>query len=263
VRDRYGRVEYEKTGNGSTAPTVHHILDAGGLETQTDVYASADADLPTPSGAVQSTKRYFDRVGQLDSLIGPGTRTGSKTARKQSYLRDRTGTPVYEFPGNGSYIGRTVDWQGRVTMMDQSYVDPTRSMDGERFAQAGDSTAYASFFLKSGSQLSNGQLYQYVYDSKGRRTMMFGRENFLGPLTDRRWGYTPSGAVIVDTLRFQDGATVSRLYEYNRRGQRVKARSGARSRRAASPRQRTAWSTSTIRRRRGSTRWWATPPARC
>jgi hypothetical protein len=46
-----------------------------------------------------------------------------------------------------------------------------------------------------------------------------------GQQTDRRWGYTRAGSLIADTLIFQDGATVIRRYEYNRRGQRTAARS--------------------------------------
>lgn len=165
-------------------------------------------------------------MGQLDSLVGPGPRTSSdKTARKQSFVRDRFGVPVYEFPGNGSYVGRVTDWRGRVKGLEQSYVDPTRSMDGEHFAAPADSAAYAGFFLTMGRHLSAGQSYQNFYDSKGRRIEQVGRDHFHVPQTDRRWGYTRGGALIADTLLFQDGATVIRRYEYNRRGQRTAARS--------------------------------------
>jgi YD repeat-containing protein len=105
------------------------------------------------------------------------------------------------------------------------YVDPTRSLDGERFALPADSAAYAGFRLTIGPNLSAGQVHRFIYDSKGRRTEQVSTDNYRGQVADRRWGYSRAGALVGDTLLFQDGATVARTYDYNRRGQRIAARS--------------------------------------
>ncbi|HET6579892.1 MAG TPA: hypothetical protein VFG66_16345, partial [Gemmatimonadales bacterium] len=226
LRDRSGRVTHQRTGHGSTSPVTRTIHDPGGLVIQTDVYAAPPDDLTTPSDSVQSTRRSFNQAGELDSLVGPGPRTPTnRWARKQSWQRDRFGVPTFEYPGNGSYVARATDWQGRVKSLEVGYVDPTRSLDGERFALPADSTAYAGFFLTIGPNLSMGQVHRFIYDSKGRRTEQVSTDNYRGQVADRRWGYSRAGALVGDTLLFQDGATVARTYDYNRRGQRIAARS--------------------------------------
>ena len=226
LRDRSGRVTHQRTGHGSTSPVTRTIYDPGGLAIQTDVYAAPPDDLTTPSDSVQSTRRSFNQAGELDSLVGPGPRTPTtRWARKQSWQRDRFGVPMFEYPGNGSYVARATDWQGRVKSLEVGYVDPTRSLDGERFALPADSAAYAGFFLTIGPNLSAGQVHRFIYDSKGRRTEQVSTENYRGQVADRRWGYSRAGALVGDTLLFQDGATVARTYDYNRRGQRIAARS--------------------------------------
>ena len=229
-RDLSGRVTHQRSGTSGTSPTVRTIYDAGGLVTQTDVYAALPGDIVTPSGTVQSTPNYFDLLGQLDSTIVPGPReAGNKAARIQSFLRDRNGVPNYEFPGNGTYIARIADWRGRTVQADYSTVDYTRSVDGERFADASTLSLYQGLSLSVGPHLSAGQVYAYYFDNKGRPISTMGRDLYLGGsyLTQRAMGYSRTGAILGDTLKVSDSAAVMyRNYQYNRRGQRTQASDG-------------------------------------
>jgi hypothetical protein len=129
--------------------------------------------LATQSTAPQSTQVHYDRLGQLDSTVSPGVRPA---ARKQAYVRDRWGNPISEYPGNGTFIGRTYDWQGRLSSTYHHLVDPSRSVDGEVFADAATKTVYNSFGLTMGPGLSTGQRYWRKYDNQDREVGASGQD---------------------------------------------------------------------------------------
>lgn len=220
-RDLSGRTLFQKTGSGPTAPTVATVYDPGDLVTRTDVYSSPDNALATQSTPPQSTRFYYDRLGQLDSTVSPGVRPA---ARKQAYVRDRWGNPITEYTGNGTFIGRSYDWQGRLSATYHHLVDPSRSTDGEPFADAATKAVYNSFGLTMGPSLSTGQRYWRKYDNRGREVAASGQDLFRGDsLYARRRAYSRTGALTADSLFFTDGLRIIRRYTYNRRGQRAEA----------------------------------------
>jgi RHS repeat-associated protein len=178
-----------------------------------------------PQDSIQKTRNYYDRSGALDSLIGPGARSGSgHVARKQSWLRDVGGLPVYSFSGNGSLTGVVYDWQGRPSTRYISHVG-AMAADGERFADPATESAYDSLQLSVGPQLSAGQRLEYYYNNRGQVELSATHDEFLGDMAIvHRYGYSPSGQLTGDTLEFSDGAKVERYYKYNRLGQRVEVR---------------------------------------
>ncbi len=228
VRDRLGRVLASKTGTGTLAPTTRVYYGHGGLVDSTHVYASADATLLlslAPQDSIQKTRSYYDRAGSVDSLIGPGARSGSgHIARKQSWLHDVGGLPVYAFPGNGSFTATIHDWQGRPSIRYMSHVGVMEA-DGERFADPATEAAYDSLQLSVGPQLSAGQRLEYYYNNRGQVELSATHDEFLGDMAIvHRYGYSPSGALTGDTLEFSDGARVERYFQYNRLGQRLEVR---------------------------------------
>ena len=226
--DQLGRVLKAKTGVQSNinAPTTETFHARGGLVDSVRVYGSDEVD-GTPATAVQTTRYWHDRVGQLDSTVTPGSRQVEPKARRQSFIRDRFGTPVYEFPGNGSFVGRVSDWNGRVATMVYSQVDPAYSIDGEKFGEPAADSVYRSFALRMGLTLSAGQSFSFDYDNKGRVISERGRQIAVDGMNDSAYvryrKYSRIGAVVLDSLVFADGATVTRRFTYNRRGQRLLA----------------------------------------
>jgi RHS repeat-associated protein len=226
--DLSGRVVRSKVGavTSLTAPTTETYYNRGGLVDSVRVFAASEMD-GGPVGAVQTTRYFYDRLGQLDSTITPGSRQVEPKARRRSFWRDRWGNPMWEFSGNGSFIGRVSDWQGRPAVTLLSQVDPAQSMDGEQFAEPAADSVYRSFALRQGLTLSAGQTFSFEYDNKGRVISERGRQLAVDGMHDssfvRRRGYSRVGALIADTLRFADGATIARRYSYNRRGQRTSA----------------------------------------
>ena len=224
LRDRLGRVLAAKTGTGSNAPTTRTFYGTGGLVDSVWVYGSPDAELLTAlDTTVQTTRTFYDIRGFADSVVGPGSRatTGINRARKQSWLRDPYGHPVYSFPGNGSYTGIEYDWQGRPTKSYLSDVGSGLSVDGERFAEPGVRTTWDSL-PHGGGQVSAGQRTAFYYDAKGALIDETMSDEYLGTnLLLRHHGYSAVGQLTGDTLVFKDGATVTRTLTYNRRGQRT------------------------------------------
>jgi RHS repeat-associated protein len=222
IYDRLGRVVYQKTGTGPLAPTVHTMYGPGGLVDSTRVYASGNSelDLPVNPAQVQVTRTFYDALGRVDSLLHPGIRPQS---RRQSYVRGPSGTPVLEFIGNGSYIGRITDWAGRVEEMVYGRVDRMMQTDGEAFADSATLEKYDSLGLTPGKTLSTGQTYEFRYDNLGRVVESKHRDLYLPVhvFSRRRYVYNRRGAIISDTLQLGHGATVARRYEYNKRGQRT------------------------------------------
>ena len=226
VNDRLGRVLASKTGTGSLAPTTRIFYGHGGLVDSTHIYASADNTLLVPQGGdIQKTRNFYDRAGALDSLIGPGARSGGgHIARKQSWLHDAGGLPVYAFPGNGSFTATIHDWQGRPSIRYISHVG-LMAADGERFADPATEAAYDSLQFSVGPKLSAGQRLEYYYNNRGQVELSAAHDEFLGDMAIvHRYGYSPSGALTGDTLEFSDGAKVERYFTYNRLGQRLQVR---------------------------------------
>ncbi|HZH40405.1 MAG TPA: hypothetical protein VFD85_05320, partial [Gemmatimonadales bacterium] len=214
--DLSGRVRDTKTGLGSSVPTTRTFFNHGGLPDSVKVYASGDnfaaGNDTTPLGSPtpQNTRYYYDRLGFVDSSFTPG-------GRHLHYLRDRLGNPIWEYPGNGTYIVRVYDWMGRVTAETQSQVDPSYSVDGLAFADATTKSVYQAQRFQVGLTLSGPVWHAFTYGNRG----------WLGELDDtvshRSTAYDAAGGIISDQVHFTDGATVRRTYQYNKRGQRTLA----------------------------------------
>ena len=196
--DSLGRVKYQKTGTGLTAPTTRNHYGKDGVLDSVSVYSSTDAALATPSGTVQVTRNFYDNLGRLDSTIAPGSRSPVKAARKQSFVRDRFGVPLLEYPGNGTFIGRLTDWQGRIQYVFHNYVASNVSLDGERFASDTAKTVYDTLRLASGRHLSPGQMYTFGYDEKGRLIRDEGTDLFSGKLYLRTKSWSRTGQLVTE-----------------------------------------------------------------
>jgi RHS repeat-associated protein len=220
--DLSGRVVKTRTGpNASTTtPTVANFYGRGGVLDSTEVYNSAGIDA-VATGTIQTTKNYFDRLAQLDSTLTPGT---AQTRRNHHVLRDRYGSPVLDYPGNGTYVGRVTDWQGRATSIALSQVYPGYSVDGQPFADATTNSTYLSYGMSAGPTLSAGQGYTLTYDERGRVIGEQGVQVAQPGTTfySRSRSFSRVGAVTGETLTYGDGLTVMRGFQYNRRGQRLK-----------------------------------------
>jgi RHS repeat-associated protein len=220
--DLSGRVIRTRTGpNASTTtPTVANFYGRGGILDSTQIYSSPGIDAAA-SGTIQTTKNYFDRVGQVDSTLTPGT---AQTRRNHHVVRDRWGNPMWDYPGNGAYVVRVPDWQGRASSIALSQVSPSYSTDGQPFADAVTDSVYLSFGLRMGTSLSGGQGYWLDYDNKGRVFHERGDQVFwtVSPFYERQRTFSRANAPISDVLTYGDGLIVKRDFEYNRRGQRTK-----------------------------------------
>ncbi len=218
--DQSGRVIRTKTGTGTSAPTTWTFYAPGGLVDSVRVFGSNDgfeagADSVAVT-AIQTTRTFYNRLGWVDS-------TKTSGGRRVRYIRDRLGQPIIENTGIGAYLSRSWDWQGRLLAEYQSQVGPFYSSNGDDFAEARAESTYASYNLSWPNTLSSGQVHKFDYDNRGRRTLTWTRDYGLGGdwLVDRTYVYNRPGAVVGETLRFADGATVTRTYQYNRRGQRT------------------------------------------
>jgi RHS repeat-associated protein len=216
--DQSGRVVRAKAGSGATAPTVATFFNAGGLVDSNRVYQSSDAELISVLDSVRTTKHFYNRLGWLDSTLTPGRRS------QRYQLFDGWGHPVWEFRGNGAFITRTYDNYGRLSWENQSAVGPSYSADGRPFAEPRADSVYKSLGLNFTATLSAGQFHQFTYDDwggVGRITTWDVAAN--ATIFARSYGYSPTGALIADTLSFANGPTIARSYQYNRRGQRTVA----------------------------------------
>jgi RHS repeat-associated protein len=207
LHDRFGRVYLQRTGTSAGAPVTATHFGKGGLVDSVRVYGTSGAVSAAPTTAVQLTRYAYNALGWLDSTVSPG-------GRVQRYLRDRLGNPYFEFVGNGSWVGRVLDWQGRTTTEYQSEVLPGYSMDGRSFAEPQADSVYRFFNLSPGVTLSGGVLHRYTYDNLGRVAAQY------DTLVATRRVFNGRGQLTVDTVTFADGARVIRTYHYNRRGQR-------------------------------------------
>lgn len=217
--DQSGRVIRAKTGTGSLAPTTATFYNRSGLTDSVRVYPSNDAALASPTGTVQTTKYFYNRLGWVDSTIYPG-------GRRQTFVRYRDGNPMYEYSGNGSFVGRAFDWQGRLVLEAPSQVGPDYRMNGDSFATHASDSVYRALGLRYGFTLSSGQTHQYTYDNKGRVSKIRTADIGLGTSDQivRDYAYSPTGQLTWDVLRYpMEGLTVTRNYRYNRRGQRTSA----------------------------------------
>src|SRR6266498_3808841 len=216
--DQSGRVVRAKTGSGLTAPTVATFYNAGGLIDSTRVYASSDAELISVQGPVQTTVNFYNRLGWLDSTRTPGGRS------HRYQLFDNWANPVWEFPGNGAFITRTYDNYGRLSWENQSAAGPSYTGDGRPFAEPRADSVYKSLNMSFNATLSQGQFQSFSYSDWGgvSRISTFDVASNATMLV-RSYGYSPTGALINDSLQFTNGPTVSRSYQYNRRGQRTVA----------------------------------------
>ena len=224
-RDSLGRVTHHKVGTGSLAPATRTTYLPGGLASQTEVYASTGENLDSPQGTIQLTRNFFNRLGQVDSTLYPGTRPA---ARRLAYAaRDHFGNPMRAYLGNGSMIGKTYDWQGRVSGMSYTPVQPGVSWDGEGYFADTYSQTQWNLAQLNGGQLSQGQNYSYSYDNKGHPDIVTHSDAVFpgggANVSIRTMDYSTVGQLIWDRLAYTDGVTVTRTYEYNRRGQRTLA----------------------------------------
>jgi RHS repeat-associated protein len=217
--DLSGRVIRSRTGTSTITPTAASFYNRGGLVDSTEVYYSTSVEAAA-SGTIQTTKNYFDRLGQLDSTLTPGT---AGTRRNHHFLRDRDGTPFWDFGGNGTYVGRVSDWQGRPTTLALGQVYPTYSVDGQPFADANTKTVYLGFGMTTGPTLSGGQGYWLDYDNKGRVIHERGQQVAwtVNPFYERWRSFNRVGEVLSEITTYGDGLTAVRTFEYNRRGQRT------------------------------------------
>lgn len=216
--DQSGRVLRAKTGSGATAPTVASFYNAGGLVDSTRVYQSSDAELTTVLGPVQTTVSFFNRLGWLDSTRTPGGRI------HRYQLFDGFGHPVWDYPGNGTFVTRTFDDQGRMSWENQSAAGSGCTGDGRPFADPRPDSIYKSLGMNFGATLSTGQFQSFSYADWGGVSRIQTLDVLSGAaIFVRSYAYSPTGAVIGDTLRFTGGPTVTRAYQYNRRGQRSAA----------------------------------------
>jgi RHS repeat-associated protein len=216
--DLSGRLTAARTGTGSGAPTSFSTRDAAGNVTRILVFAggagSGSDTVPIGGTVVDTTLYYYNNLSQLDSSVTPGH-------RKTAYVRDARGAPLWEYTGNGSYIFRFYDWQGRGLYENTSPTNPGFSVDGQPFAVAASRSLYQSIGLAPGATLSNGQVHYTDYDGKGRVRDIRTRDLAMGDsLLRRGYGYSRTNQVVADTLFFTDGITIARAYQYNRRGQR-------------------------------------------
>lgn len=217
--DQSGRVLRAKTGTGALTPTTATFYNRSGLTDSVRVYSSTDTDLLTPTGTVQTTKYFYDRLGLVDSTIYPG-------GRRQKFQRYRDGNPMYEYPANGSFVGRVFDWQGRIGLEALSAVGPDYRVNNDSFATHVADSVYRVLGLRFGFTLSSGQSHQYSYDNKGRVTEIRTNDVGEGPADQlvRRYDYTLAGQVTRDSSFFvKDSLAITRRYQYNRRGQRTLA----------------------------------------
>ena len=217
--DQSGRVLRSKTGTDSLAPTTANFYNRSGLIDSVRVYASNNGTLSTPLGTVQTTKYFYNRLGWVDSTIYPG-------GRRQSYWLGRDGNPIYEYPGNGAFIGRSFDWKGRVALEEQSQVGPDYRINGDSFATHVADSVYRSLGLTYNMTLSTGQSHVYSYNNKGSVSEIRSQDvgSGEGDLIVRRYEYAVAGQAVRDTLLYaKDGLAVTRRYQYNRRGQRTLA----------------------------------------
>jgi RHS repeat-associated protein len=209
--DQSGRVVHTKTGTGLTTPVAWTFFNPSGLVDSVRVYGSGDnfsiGQDSLPQTAIQTTVNFFDRLGFVDSTRTPA-------GRWQRFLRDRLGNPIWEYPGNGTYLTRGYDWQGRLIA---EYLSPI--LVGSAFADATTNSVYSGLGVAQGYSLSNGQLHQYGYDAKGR---MFSMNDSVVMHTR---SFNPAGALVSDILTFADGPVVTRTFQFNRRGQRTLAAS--------------------------------------
>ena len=225
--DLSGRVIRTKTGTGLTAPMTRSHYNSNGLTDSVEVFAATNIDEMIVVGSIQTTRNYFNRLGQMDSTLTPGSRTVEPKARRQWFKWDANGNARQEFNGAGSWIGRSSDWLGRVEWQIYSEVLPGYSIDGENYADATTDSAYRYYGLASGRTLSMGQAYRIVYDNKGRVAREVTSQTSMPFNPDSSWvkrkGYSRVGALVADTTNFSDSMRVVRRYQYNRRGQRTLA----------------------------------------
>jgi len=217
--DQSGRLLRSKIGTLLLAPTTATFYNRSGLTDSVRVYASDDGSLATPTGTVQTTKYFYNRLGWVDSMVYPG-------GRRQKFSRTRDGNPMYEYSGNGTMIGRSFDWKGRVGYEVPNQVGPDYRMSGDSFATRVADSIYRSLGVQYGITLSSGQSHTYVYDNKGNVKEIRSTDVGSGPgnLTTRNYLYSLTGQITYDSLMFvKDGLAVARVYQYNRRGQRTLA----------------------------------------
>jgi RHS repeat-associated protein len=215
--DSLGRARYQKAGSGALVPTTYTNYGKGGLVSLVDVFAMGAHDtIAAASPAKQTTRYYYDRLGQTDSVVLPGS-----TRRIWYYRRDPYGVPTRVYAGNGSYTASGTDWQGRVYVTAMSQAMPSFSVDGlGYFADSYSSGQYNAATALSSAQLSDGQNYTFQYDVKGRQIEASHYEATIATSIRRR-GYSRTGQLVADTLTFPDARfRMFRRYEYNRRGQR-------------------------------------------
>ncbi len=212
-RDQSGRVIRSKVGTGSNAPTSWTLFSPAGQPDSVKAYASGDnfgigqdsIPLGAPSPTPRVTRYYYNLLGWVDSTKTPA-------GRVETFWRDRLGNPIIEHTGNGTYFTRAFNWQNRLTAEYMSPVAPSTA-----FADAPTLSAYQSLSLTPGAQLDAGHLHTYTYDVKGQPLSL------ADEVSTHARVYTPTGQLSYEVVTFADGAVVTRNYQYNRRGQRLKA----------------------------------------
>ncbi len=223
IRDSLGRVTHQKTGTGSFAPVTRTTYLPGGLTKQVEVYASEAEDLTTPQGTIQVTKTFYSRLGEVDSVLYPGTRPTSRRVWNRG--KGPYSSLTREYPGNGGMIAKVLDWQGRPEAVSYTPVKPSLSWDGEGYFGDSYSQSRWNLAVLSDAQMSTGQNYNYTYDNKGEVTWVAHNDAIfpggVGNVSTRSMIYSATGQVISDSQSFADGVSIKRTHQYNRRGQRI------------------------------------------
>ena len=222
--DSQGRVTHTRSGWGPLAPASASFYGPSGLVESVRVYPANNDSLEQllPGGKIQLTRYYYNRLGAVDSMFGPGPRgiTADTLARKQSFRRVASGDAVQSFTGNGSYVTRVFDEQGLLTDQSLSQVSETAvSGDGERYRAP--FTWPTGYLSPAGTWTHTGSAMMYGYDVNRQPIWNIAYDVFTHDTTLRvNRTFNAQGRLTDESRVFSGKLQAVRHIDYNRRGQR-------------------------------------------